>query len=108
VSDIHDYRAAENRATALEQTFAVYDDAHPDVMRHMRGEADFLEKLTRASELLQKYQSTYGDPSNLPPDTQRLAEQLRQKEDELQKLRLSDIQRGQVSGTVASWSIGRC
>lgn len=95
---------AENRATALEQTFAVYDDEHPDVMRHMKAEAEAREQLIQANERLQKYESTYGTISNIPPDVQRLEEQLRLKEEELQRLRLSDIQRAQVSNMITDWS----
>lgn len=88
---------AETRAAALEQTLAIFQDDHPNVVQHMKAEADALQKLSEVTEQLEKYQTVYGDPSTLPPDVSKLADQARQKESEIQKLRLLDTQRGQVS-----------
>jgi E3 ubiquitin-protein ligase BRE1 len=73
------------------------------VVRHMKAESETRTQLIHANERLQKYESTYGTLSNLPPDVQRLEEQLRVKEDELQRLRLIDIQRAQVRDTFTHW-----
>lgn len=90
------HSAAENRAAALEQTLSIFDDDHPDVVEHMKAEADALQKLSEAEAQLVKYKTIYGDNSTLPPDVSKMAEQLGQKEDEIQKLRLLDIHHTQV------------
>jgi E3 ubiquitin-protein ligase BRE1 len=63
----------------------------------MMAEADALQKLSEVTAQLEKYQTVYGDPSTLPPEVSNLADQLKQKESEIQRLRLLDTQRGQVS-----------
>jgi hypothetical protein len=62
----------------------------------MQAEADTRQKLSEVEVQLKKYKTVYGDPSTLPLDAAKLAEQLQQKEDENQRLRLLDTQRCQV------------
>lgn len=62
----------------------------------MKAEADAVQKLSETRSELEKYKVVYGDHSTLPPDASELAEQLKQKEDEIQRLRLLDTQRAQV------------
>ncbi|KAF8070613.1 BRE1 E3 ubiquitin ligase-domain-containing protein [Lyophyllum atratum] len=88
--------AAENRAAAMEQSWSKYQDDHPDVAEHMKAEADALQKLVEVQAQLKKYKTVYGDPSSLPSNSSTLSEQLRQKEEEIQKLRLLDIQHTQA------------
>lgn len=62
----------------------------------MQAEANALEKLAEVSSKLATYQRICGDLSSLSPGTAQLTEQLRQKEEELHRLRLLDTQRSQV------------
>lgn len=89
--------AAENRAAALEQTLSIFQDDNPNVVEHMKAEADALEKLSEVRSQLEKYQAVYGDPSTLPPDISVLARQLQQKEEEIKRLRLLENYHNQVS-----------
>ncbi|KIM45233.1 hypothetical protein M413DRAFT_441916 [Hebeloma cylindrosporum] len=86
---------AENRIAALEQTFSIYQDDHPDIVQHMKAQADALEKLEEVKAELGRYERTYGPMSRNSPEVSELLEQLRLKEDELEKLRLSEIKRKQ-------------
>jgi E3 ubiquitin-protein ligase BRE1 len=81
---------------ALEESLSCFDDDHPEIRQHVTAEAEARQQLAGVTKQLEKYQSVYGDSSTLPPDAQQLSDQLRKKEDEMQKLRLSDIQRGEV------------
>jgi hypothetical protein len=63
----------------------------------MKAEADALQKLSEVTSQLEKYKMVYGDPSTLPHDVSKLVDQARQKESEIQRLRLLDTQRSQVS-----------
>lgn len=62
----------------------------------MRAEAEARQKLAGAICELERYQSVYGKLSTFPPDTQSLAKQLQEKEDEIKRLKLLDQQREQV------------
>jgi E3 ubiquitin-protein ligase BRE1 len=62
----------------------------------MKAEADARQQLSAVEAQLEKYKMVYGDPSSLPLDASKLAEQLQQKEDENHRLRLLDTQRSQV------------
>ena len=64
----------------------------------MKAEAEARQQLGRAKRELSEYQSVFGDLSVLPPDMQVLSHQLRQKEDEINKLRLLNTQHTQVGG----------
>lgn len=90
------YSAAEDRNATLAQTLSDFQKDNSEVVEYMKVEADALQKLTEAEAQLAKYKSVYGDSSSFPPDVSKLSEQLRQKEDELQKHRLLEIQRTQV------------
>ncbi|KAF9010533.1 BRE1 E3 ubiquitin ligase-domain-containing protein [Cyathus striatus] len=82
----------EGRVAALEQTFSIYQDDHPDVVQHMRAEAEALQQLSEATAQLKQYQKVYGDEVTLPLDVSRLREKLKEKESELEKLRLLESQ----------------
>ncbi|KAF9568023.1 BRE1-domain-containing protein [Agrocybe pediades] len=83
----------ERRLQALETAFSDFDKDHPDVAKHMQAEAEALEQLSKARKELDKYQRIFGSSSSLSPDASHLAEQLRAKESELEKLRLLERQR---------------
>ncbi|KAL0068814.1 E3 ubiquitin-protein ligase bre1 [Marasmius tenuissimus] len=89
--------AAENRLAALEQACSKLDEEHPDITRHIQAESDALQKFSDVSKELEKYRRVYGELSSLQPDVGQLASQLKQKDDELQRLRLLDQQREQAS-----------
>jgi E3 ubiquitin-protein ligase BRE1 len=75
----------------------MFDDDHPDIMKHIKAETEAREQLAAADKRLEKYQSIYGDPSQLPLDLKGMEERLRTKEEEVERLRLVDKQRSQVS-----------
>ena len=54
------------------------------------------EQLADANTQLEKYRRTYDDLSTLPPDVAHLAERLRTKEEELERLRMSVTQQTEV------------
>ncbi|KAF9469928.1 BRE1 E3 ubiquitin ligase-domain-containing protein [Collybia nuda] len=87
---------AENRAAALEQTLSIFQDDHPNVVEHMKAEADAIQKLAEARTELEKYKAVYGNHSTIPSDASELSEQLKQKEDEIERLRLLNTQRAQA------------
>lgn len=63
----------------------------------MRSEAEARQQLAELSRRLQKYESIFGlEVSPDSPDVQVLSQQLRQKEDEISRLRLLEEQRTQV------------
>lgn len=64
------------------------------------------QQLADVTKQLEKYQSVYGDSSALPPDVQQLSDQLQRKEKEVERLRLLDMQRGEVSGYLHNFEIG--
>lgn len=78
---------------ALEQMFSVSQD---DQHGYMEATADAFKQLSEANAQLEKYKRTYGDLSTLSPDVSRLAEQLRTKEVELERLRISLMQQTEV------------
>ncbi|KII92834.1 hypothetical protein PLICRDRAFT_51174 [Plicaturopsis crispa FD-325 SS-3] len=83
---------AEASAEAQKQSLSFFEDDHPDIVKHMKLEADARQQLAAVTKELATYKSVYGDVSTLPPDSQALAEQLRQKEEELTRLRLLETQ----------------
>lgn len=87
------YSNAENRVAALEQTVSTYQDQPAEFMERME---ETFEQLADANVQLEKYRRTYGDLSILPPDVTHLAEQLRTKEEELERLRMSVTQQTEV------------
>ncbi|KAG6898158.1 hypothetical protein C0992_004145 [Termitomyces sp. T32_za158] len=88
--------AAEQRTSILEKSLSKYQESYPDVAEHLKTEADALQRLAEMQAQLDKYKRVYGDASGLPPDTSALLEQLRNKEEEVQKLRLQDSQHTQA------------
>ncbi|KAF8160794.1 BRE1 E3 ubiquitin ligase-domain-containing protein [Crassisporium funariophilum] len=93
---------AESRVAALEQTFAIYQDDHPDIVQHMKAQADALNQLSEVTTQLEKYKRTYGDLSSLPPNVADLAERLRSSEAELERVRLLAKQQSESEGSLFS------
>lgn len=87
---------AENRVAALEQMFSIYRDQPAELMERMKATAEAFEQLSDANARLEKYKRIYGDLSTLPPDVAHLTEQLRTKEAELERLRMSVTQQTEV------------
>jgi E3 ubiquitin-protein ligase BRE1 len=85
------------RVASLEQSLSRFDNDHPEVRQHITAEAEARQQLADVTKQLEKYRSVYGDSSTLSPDVQQLSDQLQRREDEVQKLRLLDTQRGEVS-----------
>ncbi|KAI0071770.1 BRE1-domain-containing protein [Panus rudis PR-1116 ss-1] len=95
--------ASEDRAKSLESSLAFFQEDHPDVAQHMRNEAEAKQQLAEISRRLEKYKSTFGENlSSLPSDVQSLTEQLKQKESEVEKLRLLEKQREQTESSLYS------
>ncbi|KAF9049980.1 BRE1 E3 ubiquitin ligase-domain-containing protein [Panaeolus papilionaceus] len=88
----------ENRIVALEQTLSNQQDQ----ATQLRGEAHALEQLAEARTQLAFYERTFGNYSSLPPDANKLAQQLRVKEEELERLRLSEMQSRESEAAVYS------
>ncbi|TFY80894.1 hypothetical protein EWM64_g3118 [Hericium alpestre] len=88
--------ASEARATSIEQQLAFFEEEHPDVIKHMRSEAEARQQLAEAMKLLNQYQATYGKSSTLPPETKQLMSQLERNEQELKALRLQEAQHTQA------------
>lgn len=82
---------------ALEQTLSNQQDQ----ATQLRGEAHALEQLAEARTQLAFYERTFGNYSSLPPDANKLAQQVRVKEEELERLRLSEMQSREV-GSITS------
>lgn len=89
------YSAAEGRATALEKTLVGFQADRPDILRHIKLEAETRQKLSEVTAQLENYQRVYGD-SSIPPDLSQFAKQFKQKDEELQQLRLIKDQQSQV------------
>ena len=89
------YSAAEGRTTALEKTLVGFQVDRPDILRHIKLEAETRQKLSEVTAQLENYQRVYGD-SSIPPDLSLIAKQFKQKDEELQQLRLIKDQQSQV------------
>jgi E3 ubiquitin-protein ligase BRE1 len=87
------YSNAENRVAALEQMVSINHDQPAELMERMK---EAFEQLADANAQLEKYRRTYGDLSTPPPDVAHLAEQLRMKEEDLERLRMSATQQTEV------------
>ncbi|KAF9520292.1 hypothetical protein BS47DRAFT_750372 [Hydnum rufescens UP504] len=74
------------KISALEATIASLDQSHPDVARHLRTEAQAREECDHLRKRVERYESIFG--TNVSADSDELARLLRQKDDELQSLRL--------------------
>ncbi|KAI0268772.1 BRE1 E3 ubiquitin ligase-domain-containing protein [Gloeopeniophorella convolvens] len=91
---------AEERVTEFEKQLSALSEQHPDASKIMRAESAIRRELVAANKLLNQYRSTYGEPSQLPPDVKQLAEQLRLKEEEAKSLRLQDAQRADAEAAL--------
>ena len=98
-SNVVYYSNAENRVAALEQTVSIFQDQPAELMERMK---EAFEQLADVNAQLEKYRRTYGDLSTLPPDVAHLAEQLRTKEEDLEKLRMSVTQQTEVFFSISS------
>ncbi|CAL1706865.1 unnamed protein product [Somion occarium] len=90
-------RAAEDRATSLEQSLSFFQEEHPDVVQHMQREVEAKQELAEVSRQLKEYRSTL---SSLPPDLQSLTEQLKQKDEEIEQLKSLEKQREQAESSL--------
>ncbi|KAH7911989.1 BRE1 E3 ubiquitin ligase-domain-containing protein [Hygrophoropsis aurantiaca] len=101
---IHDLkkqlRVAESKSAALVQSLASLQIEHPDVEKHIQAEANVRQQLADTLKELEQYRSVFGPPSSLPPDERCLAEQLRQKDDELRKSQMVATQLTQTEATI--------
>ncbi|KDQ57820.1 hypothetical protein JAAARDRAFT_178316 [Jaapia argillacea MUCL 33604] len=89
--------AAECKASALEQSLPPSLSVDSDTARHFQSEVEARQQLIQVTKELDKYRSIYGESSStLPPDVRRLSETLKQKETEVQKLRLQVSQHEQA------------
>ncbi|KAG6903108.1 hypothetical protein C0995_006295 [Termitomyces sp. Mi166 len=91
---------AERQASIVEKLLLKYQEARPDMAEHLKTEADALQRLAEVQAQLDQYKRVYGDASGLPTDTSALAEQLRHKEEEVEKLRLQDAQHTQAEASL--------
>lgn len=80
----------------MEQTFSIYQDDQPDIVQHMKAQADALEALSLVKSELEVYQSAFGPLVTMSPDVAQLKEELEKKEAELRQLRLLETQRKEV------------
>lgn len=88
------FRQAEYRTTALEQTIASYGE---DTEKHAEYQAVSYQKILELTEELKTYRALVGSSS---PELSDLMRALREKEEEVEKLRLLELQRGEVSSMV--------
>ena len=68
----------------MEQSLSTLQQEHPDVAKHITGEASAREELARVSKELARYRSIYGEGA----DASILSQQLEAKDTELHKLHL--------------------
>ncbi|KAJ3508382.1 hypothetical protein NLJ89_g5785 [Agrocybe chaxingu] len=93
---------AENKAAALEQTLMLFQNEHPEHGDSIFVEAESREQLKEIKSRLHEYERVFGSSAAHPPDIARLAEQLRLKEAELEKLRLQERQREENEASLFS------
>jgi E3 ubiquitin-protein ligase BRE1 len=84
------------RLQAFRQVLEKLDQSSPDTAQHARAEAEARQQLADATKELDRWRTTFGHATDLPPDAAQLAKQLRAKEDELAKARLQVTQHSQV------------
>lgn len=82
---------------SLEASLSRLDNDHPDIRQHITAETEARQQLADVKKQLERYQSIYGDSSSLTLEVQQLLAELQKKEEELQKFRLLDTQRGEVN-----------
>ena len=91
------HSTAETYAASLEASLSRLDNDHPDIQQHIIAETEVRQQLADVKKQLEKYQSIYGNSSSSTPEVKRLSSELQKKEEEVQKLRLLDTQRGEVN-----------
>lgn len=72
----------------------------------MEDEANITQRLLETKTELDKYKAVYGDHSTLPAGVSELAEQLKQKEEDIERLRLVDAQRIAVRWMFPNETVG--
>jgi hypothetical protein len=82
---------AKHRVVAMEQTISLHDG---DVQNLIAERAEATRRMLELNEELDKYRALLGPSSS--PDLVDLTRLLKEKEDELEKLRLLELQRGEV------------
>lgn len=86
----------------MENSLSFLQDDHPDVAQHIRAEVEATQHVAELSRKLKEYETIFGPGlSSQSPDVQALAEELRKKESEIEKLHLLEQQREEVSETFA-------
>lgn len=96
------FRRAEHQVAALEQTISSYGE---DVEKYARGQVESSRRMLEMNEELEKYRALLG--SNSSPELVDLKRLLKEKEGELEKLRLLEMQRGEVRSAVLALWIGQ-
>ncbi|KAF5351869.1 hypothetical protein D9756_007572 [Leucocoprinus leucothites] len=81
-------RQAQQQIAAMRQTISSYDT---DVQQAMQQHAEMSQRILELTEELDRYRAFLG--SNSSPDLAELSKLLKDKEDELEKLKLLEIQR---------------
>lgn len=76
----------------MEQTITSYGE---DVGKYARDQAESARRILELTEEVEKYQVLLGPSTS--PELADLTRLLKEKEEELEKLRLLDVQRGEVS-----------
>ncbi|EPQ57301.1 hypothetical protein GLOTRDRAFT_137657 [Gloeophyllum trabeum ATCC 11539] len=89
---------AETKLSALQESLSSLNQEHPDVAQHVQSEAEAREQVAQLSKELEKYRSIYGDASS--GSSSDSPGQLREKEEELQKLRLQLKQQTQAESAL--------
>lgn len=77
---------------ALEQTISSHGE---DVQKYAQDRAESSQRLLELTEEVEKYRALLGPSSS--PELSDLTRVLGEKEEELEKLRLLELQRGEVS-----------
>ena len=93
-------RASDERVSDLERQLAALSRQHPDISHYINAEADAQRQLNAANKRLAQFRSTFGESSQLPPDVGQLVEQLKLKEEEVNVLRLQDVQHADAETTL--------
>ncbi|KAI0318263.1 hypothetical protein OF83DRAFT_1117143, partial [Amylostereum chailletii] len=88
-----DVHRLQDRITVLETILGSYEEKHPEIAPHIRAEVDLRRQLNDATKQLNRYRSTYGESSSLPPDMDQLSKELARKDEELRSLKLQESER---------------
>jgi len=90
--------AAENRVITLEEALSKHQTNDPNAAELTTAEVATLERLSDVEAQLEQYKTRYGEHSAQTSGT--LEEQLRFKDEEVQMLRLLDIQHAQAEASL--------